>query len=303
MNIHIGKTLTHRKSGTSSEEVHRLWRQYFHDVLLTATSWFEKYEPELLEEAMQIAVEKRNKREFKAEDETNIGKYIVGVAGKLERGDIVDQPGVTGLIKVDVWVPADYEITLKDKARFTAKLRRCRRCLLFHGASSTGGYRRFSVNGRSVSAHFFAFFAEVGRLPNANGLGGVNGLQVAHTCGNRSCCNPRHLRLTTKQVNLWERRPPASLIAHPDDCASPKDYGSGIEMGVKDVPDIYSSKSINRNLGHEPKPEKLGKPKPTNTLAESQEAYGFLNGVNEQRDVPPSAPQTGVNDLGGDITI
>jgi hypothetical protein len=47
------------------------------------------------------------------------------------------------------------------------KRRQVNECLLFGGASTTGGYKKFWVNGRSVPAHFFAFFAKVGHLPRS----------------------------------------------------------------------------------------------------------------------------------------
>jgi hypothetical protein len=191
---------------TDSETIRQMWQAYFPDIKLTETRFFEKYETGLLQEAMRIATENRkNGKEFKKLDEENVGKYVLGILRKLKQGETVKKNGTSVTLNATVSIATNYKITEKDKARFKAKLTPDGDCLLFRGASTTGGYGKFWVNNRSVPAHYFAFFSEFGDLPAANGLGGTNGLQVAHNCRNRSCCNPRHLRLTTKTVNLRER--------------------------------------------------------------------------------------------------
>lgn len=209
-----------------NERVRSLWQAYCPDIPLTDTRWLERYESWILTRGLQITAEViKNGRPFAAMDEENVGRYVVAVINKLTEGSTVKRSGSQVLLKAEVWFQADYRITERDEARFKSKLQRSLSsdCLLFSGASTTGAYGKFSFRGRSVTAHFFAFFLEKRFLPAANALGGVNGLQVAHSCGNRSCCNPRHLRLTTKRVNLGER---IYRTAKPLPTAFNVDYGS-----------------------------------------------------------------------------
>lgn len=222
-----------RGSKTNSETVRRLWHTHFPNIALIQTGWFERYDYKRLCEAFKIAEENiRGGKQFAAHDEQNIGKYVVGILKNLPHRD--------DLLSVRVSIPRGYKINQRDQSRFRDKLEKSGDCSLFKGASTTGGYRKFWVNQRSVAAHIFAFFSEIGYLPAANALGGRNGLQVAHNCRNRSCCNPWHLRLTTKGVNLQERIYSGASTAPGE--ASNRDYGStdGTCLpGVsRDLPDV-----------------------------------------------------------------
>lgn len=203
---------------TNAEIVRGMWQSFFPEIELTVTLWFERYDSALLSRAMQIAARNiEDGKQLDAFDEMQVGRYVLGIIRRLKKGHTVRRTGTHALVKTEVWFAADYTITEDDKLRFKSRLQSSGDCLLFTGASTTGRYGRFSVNGRSISAHVFAFFFELGYLPAPNALGGVNGLQVAHNCRNRSCCNVRHLRLTTKAVNLTERVYPS---------AGEVDYGS-----------------------------------------------------------------------------
>jgi hypothetical protein len=205
------------KSKTDSETVRRLWQTYLPNIGLTETRWYETYDSLRLGEALQIAAERiKEGQQFTALDEQNVGRYVIGIIRNRSRGD--------SPLKVEVSIPPDYKISQNDRDRFCRKLEGSGDCLFFNGASTTGGYAKFWVNRRSVAAHVFAFFSEHGYLPAANALGGRNGLQVAHNCRNRSCCNPRHLRLTTKGINLGERVYSSSGISEREDTT--RDYGS-----------------------------------------------------------------------------
>jgi hypothetical protein len=194
------------KFKTDPESVRCMWKHHFPDIELTETKWFEKYEKHLLMEAMQTAAENREQgKQFDVVDEENVGRYVIGIIRNLKSGQVVKETGKGALIRAEFYYSADYKITDNDKARFKSFIEPSGDCLLFTGATTTGGYGRFSVAGRSINAHFFAFFSDHGYLPAPNALGGVNGLQVAHNCRKRTCCNVRHLRLTTKAVNLMER--------------------------------------------------------------------------------------------------
>jgi hypothetical protein len=197
-----------KKSKTSSQAVRSLWHAYLPSILLTRTEWFEIFEYGELMQALQITAKQiRTGRQFEALDEQNVGKYVVGVALRLtkKRGMLKKTGKDRFVIRCEVSIEAAYQISDEDKQRFHSRIEQSGDCLLFKGATTTGGYGKFWIEGRSVTAHFFAFFSEIGYLPAAKAMGGVNGLQVAHSCLNRLCCNARHLRLTTKGVNLAER--------------------------------------------------------------------------------------------------
>lgn len=64
------------------------------------------------------------------------------------------------------------------------------------------GYGRFFVPGRSrgnnrVGAHRIAYELAKGEIPA--------GLHVLHSCDNRRCCNPAHLRVGTNLDNVADR--------------------------------------------------------------------------------------------------
>ena len=214
---------------TSAEEIQRLWRKYFPGILLTKTEWFQIYEPKFVKKGMRIAAQnRRGGKKFFKEDEKNIGKYVVGIIRNLVQG----KPRPIFLAMATVYFPASYQITEEDKSRFRAKLTPSGDHLLFGGVLTKSGYKKFWVNRRSRGAHLFAFFEAIGRLPDPNDLGGQNGLQIAHQCGVRHCCNPSHLCLTTKAVNLWQRGSAGEASNLPTETCGidPTRYGSSNGM-------------------------------------------------------------------------
>lgn len=65
------------------------------------------------------------------------------------------------------------------------------------GAGRGGGYGRFTIRGRSVAAHRWAYAAFVGRLRR--------GAQVDHKCRLRCCVNPDHLEQVSHRENQRRR--------------------------------------------------------------------------------------------------
>lgn len=68
------------------------------------------------------------------------------------------------------------------------------------GGGLGGGYGCLTVNGRWFRAHRFLWERINGPIPQDK--------VIAHTCDNRRCVNPSHLRLATVSENnreAWER--------------------------------------------------------------------------------------------------
>jgi hypothetical protein len=64
-------------------------------------------------------------------------------------------------------------------------------CWPWQGGLSAGGYGRFTLEGKHYQAHRLAWERTYRtRVPK--------GKLVRHTCRNRLCCNPAHLRLGTQ---------------------------------------------------------------------------------------------------------
>jgi len=66
-------------------------------------------------------------------------------------------------------------------------------CVLFSGKQQPNGYGRVSVHGHYVRSHVFACEVAHGPCPD--------GKEAGHSCGNRMCINPRHLRWVTRSEN------------------------------------------------------------------------------------------------------
>lgn len=83
------------------------------------------------------------------------------------------------------------------EAAFEARTREQGACLVWTGRADKGGYARFSVGGRMVSVHRWAYEREHGPIPA--------GMEVDHACWEPSCCRVEHLRLVTPQENSRSR--------------------------------------------------------------------------------------------------
>lgn len=66
-------------------------------------------------------------------------------------------------------------------------------CWEWTGWKNQYGYGRFSINGKSVSAHRHAYELRNGPIPD--------GLQLDHLCRNTLCVNPDHLEPVTSKEN------------------------------------------------------------------------------------------------------
>ena len=76
---------------------------------------------------------------------------------------------------------------------FSSRTRREGECLMWTGSINPRGYGTFKVGERSLGPHRYAWELANGPIPE--------GMQVDHTCWNRSCVEVAHLRLATNAEN------------------------------------------------------------------------------------------------------
>lgn len=81
----------------------------------------------------------------------------------------------------------------------------------------TKGYGALKINGKTVSAHRFAYLTFIGPIPN--------GYQLDHfECNNPPCCNPYHLRATTPRENTLRSNAISAQNARKTHCCNGHEF-------------------------------------------------------------------------------
>lgn len=78
--------------------------------------------------------------------------------------------------------------------RFDAKVEVMGDCWMWRSWIGGYGYGKFRLNGKTISAHRYAYMRRHGSVPS--------GLILDHLCRNRACVNPDHLEPVTNRVNV-----------------------------------------------------------------------------------------------------
>jgi hypothetical protein len=81
-------------------------------------------------------------------------------------------------------------------AKFLIRLDPLSRCEVWQGRTNWNGYGLTSLAGRTVGAHRANWMYCRGPIPK--------GMHLDHTCKNRLCVNPHHLRVVTPRQNVLE---------------------------------------------------------------------------------------------------
>jgi hypothetical protein len=189
--------MSNAKANIRTTEVQQLWNEYFPELPPEELriGWFTKYSYDQIVAGFKIVREKYADGRFEAcKATTDVARYASATLRNL-----FSSPRITLPIVVEV----AYRLMPERVEEFKARLKPIAGgCRIFE-ADQKGPYRRFWDGHAVIGAHVFAYYAHnFGCMPKFSQVGA----EVCHTCRNPRCCNPQHLYLGSKAVNLRDRR-------------------------------------------------------------------------------------------------
>lgn len=101
-------------------------------------------------------------------------------------------------------------------------------CWVWMGGTSGKGHGKFYDDGRSQQAHRWSYETFVGPIPE--------GLVLDHTCRNRSCVNPLHLRPVTQLHNTLIGEGPTAKNRRKTHCKNGHEFTEENTLRRKDRP-------------------------------------------------------------------
>ncbi|WP_223263062.1 HNH endonuclease [Arthrobacter sp. NamB2] len=97
-------------------------------------------------------------------------------------------------------IPGANQFSASDRARFYEKTSPAESgCLLWTAGVTTAGYGKFSLHGKTISAHRAAWMLTHGEVLSSDQF-------VLHSCDTRLCVEITHLRIGTHEENMADRK-------------------------------------------------------------------------------------------------
>lgn len=100
--------------------------------------------------------------------------------------------------------------TKKEKERFDSKWIERGGCWIWQSPLDVDGYGSFYFKRKNRRAHRVSYYFSMGDIPS--------GMVVDHTCPNRNCVNPSHMRIVTPRENTLSGRGVGAVNARKTHC-------------------------------------------------------------------------------------